>query len=154
MWVGPFLAWGAEDRQLTDRTEAPVKAGVIVCVDAPPGVAAWAAEGRTLVQVLMQDDAGAVAVRAEAEKLGVAGLVSAQVRPALKSLPYASHLVDVLVVEHWDRAAARGLTWTEAQRVVAPGGRILTGGTTQTAVARAIGTAGIATVRAIGWKWC
>jgi len=141
------LAWGAEARELPERAEAPVKAGVIVCVDAPPGVAAWAAEGRTLVQVLMRDDAGAVAVRAEAEKLGVTGLVSAQVRPALKSLPYASHLVDVLVVDDWDRSAARGLTWTEAQRVVAPGGRILTGGTTQTAVARAIGAAGIATVR-------
>ncbi|GDY12904.1 hypothetical protein LBMAG53_17820 [Planctomycetota bacterium] len=86
----------------------------------PAKAAVWCQDDRRLVQVLTTDPAVATAARTAWDAAHLDGRATIQVVPDLKRLPYATALVDAVVVEQWD-----AIDPAEVARVVAPRGRVI-----------------------------
>ena len=110
---------------------AGIQAGVCVHILSGRGAdtAAMGADGTRIVHALSPNDEVTGRVRAAAHSRGLYGLVSVETRAKLGTLPYAKHLVNLVVVDDLAEATGRGLSWPEVMRVTAPGGVVLVGGT-------------------------
>jgi hypothetical protein len=102
-----------------------------------------ASEGRTLVYVLATQDATRDALRSAVRRRKLEGLVTIETRPSLAKLPLATHYANELWIDDLTAAGKRGLSWSEALRVVVPGGCVRAGQTTADAVRAALRAASI-----------
>jgi hypothetical protein len=95
---------------------------LVVEIGARDGVAAasWCQDGRRLVQVLTTDAAVVESARAAWDKAGVTGRATIVLVTDFKHLPYATDLIDLVVVEDWSTVDP-----SEIARVVAPRGRVI-----------------------------
>ena len=106
-----------------------VRSGLCVHVGCTDGklAAALGQSGRFVVHALSAEPASVEKARGQIRSLGLYGRVSAG-RAALAKLPYADHLVNLLVVDDLPRAMGDGLSLPEVRRVLAPRGVALLGG--------------------------
>jgi len=77
--------------------------------------------GKRLVHGLTKSDAATDAIRANVRKARLEGIVSVQ-PGSWKRLPYADQLANLIVVDNPTALAKEGLSWSEVQRVLQPGG--------------------------------
>lgn len=80
----------------------------------------WCQDGRRLVQALSTDVKVVATTQASWDKAGLQGRVNICLVPDFKHLPFASRLIDVVVVEDWAKVNP-----AEIARVVIPRGRVI-----------------------------
>ena len=109
---------------------AGIRSGICVHITAEhdPTTASLGTSGRLLVQAFTPSDAVTDRIRHDAAARRVAGLVSAETAPRLDRLPYATHLVNLVLIDDLTEADTRGLSWPELFRIVVPRGTIMVGG--------------------------
>ena len=109
---------------------AGIRSGICVHITAEhdPTTASLGTSGRLLVQAFTPSDAVTDRIRHDAAARRVAGLVSAETAPRLDRLPYATHLVNLVLIDDFTEADTRGLSWPELFRIVVPRGTIMVGG--------------------------
>jgi len=114
---------GAAQRILGGSPNSPGLCVHVGCgrASSPGLVAELAAGSGWLVHGLAADDAALLRARQAIDRRDVAGQAMAE-KLAGKTLPYASNLANVVVVEDFDALSALGLGADEALRVAVPGG--------------------------------
>jgi outer membrane protein assembly factor BamB len=124
---------------------AELKAGVAVhvCSGSPRPSLDLAATGRWVVHTVCGSPELTARTRAAFTDARVYGLASAEHRADLRSLPYASRLVNTLIIDDWSNAQQRGLTWAECLRIVVPRGAILVGGVSLDQIKAQLAAAGL-----------
>ena len=130
------MADGAPDEAVAALDHAGVRTGLCVHVCSGKGLetAALGGNGRMIVHALAPGEEAARAVREKVRARGLYGLVSVEARTRLDALPYAKHLVNLVVVDDLVEATGRALSWPEVLRIVVPRGIVLVGGATVEAV--------------------
>jgi outer membrane protein assembly factor BamB len=125
---------------------AELKSGlaVHVCQDSPRPALDLATTGRWIVHSVCPSPESTARVRAAFAEARVYGLASAEYRADLRSLPYARRIVNTLIIDDWNAARQRGLSWDECLRVVVPRGAILVGGVGLDQAKAELATAGLA----------
>jgi outer membrane protein assembly factor BamB len=125
---------------------AELKSGVAVhvCSGSPKPGLDLAATGRWVVHTLCASPEATETVRAAFAEARVYGLASAEHRADLRSLPYASRIVNTLIIDNWGEAQTRGMNWAECLRIVVPRGAILVGGVSLDQVKAQLAAAGLA----------
>jgi len=93
--------------------------------ESPALAAELTAPGKLVVHGIAPDDASLARAREAIAQRGVAGLAAVE-RLALKPLPYRDNVLNLMVVEDLDAAAAAGFSREEAMRALAPGGKLCT----------------------------
>jgi len=138
-----LLGWGRVVTVAAETTPAPGKSPTIfetaglrvgVCsyigTNAVDRGIACVLNRRVIAHVLSYDEGVTTRTRQALRDAGVYGLVSVETRGDLSKLPYATRLLNLVVIEHLDAATVRGLTLREVLRVTVPHGVVLIGGAT------------------------
>jgi len=126
--VVPAMAGGMSNVEISakDISESSGFTGGICVIigDQPDGLAtAMSKQGKYGVQALLPDKGALKNVRQALRSNGVSGFVSAD-RAEYSYLPYAENLVNIVVVEDYERAVEKGLSIDEVFRVLTPYGSV------------------------------
>ena len=130
LWMGvvPTLGRDISNAEATAKpiiTSSGFTGGISIVIGEETSrlTAALAQQGRFVVQALVPDETLLKQVRARLRSDGDYGRVSAE-RSGYDRLPYAENLINIAVVEDYDRAVKQGLSVDEIFRVLAPLGAV------------------------------
>jgi len=103
-----------------------VDAGVVLHVASDPSVDTWTlgGDGRCLFYAITQREEYAAQLRQAAGEDGRLGLLTVEHRNDISTLPLATHLANLVVIDDWSSAKQRGLRLDEVLRVTSPFGSV------------------------------
>ena len=107
-----------------------VEAGVVLHLNSNKAIDTWrmGGAGQCLFYTITNDQRHAETLRKLAADEHKLGLLTVEHRRELTSLPLATNLANLLVVDDWNSTQAQGVSCAELFRVTAPFGRIYLGG--------------------------